>query len=129
MGSFATTRLDAPNALATTTDPLPQQPVRLQLGGPLAKDRMFGFANVERTQQDKTGFVTIAPANVAAVNAALDAFGYRRAAVATGGFPTGYDTTNVFGRVDQVDAAGTRLEARYSLYDVAQRRTRATSAG
>ena len=99
-GFFRGDALDARNALATAADPLSQQQFGMTLGGPLAKDRTFGFANVERTQQDKTGYVTITPDSAAAVNAALDAFGYGGPRVASGGFPTGYDTTNVFGRLD-----------------------------
>ena len=117
-GFFRNDALDAPNALATSTDPLTQSQYGFTLGGPVARDRTFAFANVERTQQDKTGFVTISPDNVAAVNTALDAQGAGGVRIATGGFPTGYDTTNFFGRVDHTAARGTRVEARYSIYDV-----------
>ncbi len=85
-GFFRNDALDARNALATSPDPLSQQQYGITFGGPLSKDRTFGFANVERTQQDKTGFVTIAPANVTAVNAALDAFGYGGPRIGTGAF-------------------------------------------
>ena len=68
--------------------------------------------------------MTITPDSVAAVNAALDAFGYGGPRVATGGFPTGYDTTNVFGRLDHSGGKGTRVEARYSLYDVSSANAR-----
>jgi len=117
-GFFRSDALDARNPLATSTDPFSQQQYGVTFGGPLSKDRTFGFANVERTQQDKTGFVTITPASVAAVNAALDAFGYGGPRVASGGFPTGYTTTNVFGRLDHSAGTGARIEARYNLYDV-----------
>jgi hypothetical protein len=116
-GFFRDDSLDAPNALATTKDPLSQQQYGLTLSGPLRRDRMFWFANAERTVQDKTGFVTITSANVDAVNAALDAAGYGGPRVAGGPFPTGYRTANFFGRFDRQHARS-RLQARYSVYDV-----------
>jgi hypothetical protein len=117
-GFFRNDALDARNALATSKDPLTQSQYGFSLGGPVRKDRTFWFANIERTQQDKTGFVTIAPASVTAVNQAFDAFGYPGPRIGTGPFATGYQTTNVFGRLDHQATAGSRLEARYSIYDV-----------
>src|SRR6185436_2843112 len=61
----------------------------------------------------------IPQSNVDAVNRALDAFQYRGPQLSTGEFTTGYTTTNLFGRVDGQAATGTRVEFRYSLYDVA----------
>src|SRR5262245_55197451 len=60
-GFFRDDALDARNALATTHDPLRQGQYGFSFGGPVVRDRVFAFGNVERTQQDKTGFVTIAP--------------------------------------------------------------------
>ena len=54
---------------APLKDPLRQNQFGLSLGGPIAKDRTFWFGNFERTQLDRTGIVTIAPAAVAAINA------------------------------------------------------------
>jgi hypothetical protein len=109
---------------ALLKDPLRQNQFGLSLGGPLTKDRRFWFANVERTALDRTGVITIAPLTVALVNATLDATRYPGPRIATGDFPTGFDTTNVFGRVDQQAAAGARLEARYNLYRVTSRNAR-----
>jgi len=117
-GFFRNDALDARNALATGKDPLTQSQYGFSFGGPAAKDRTFWFANIERTQQDKTGIVTINPSNVDAVNAALDAFRYSGPRISTGGFPTGYDTTNVFGRLDHRATVGSSLQLRYSVYDV-----------
>jgi hypothetical protein len=123
-GFFRDDALDARNPLAISKDPLTQRQYGFTLGGPVTRDRTFWFANIERTEQHKTGIVTITPANVAAINQTFDAFGYRGPRVATGQFPTGYDTTNLFGRVDHQAPAGTRLELRYSLYDVGSQNAR-----
>jgi len=117
-GFFRNGRVDARNALATRKDPLTQSQYGVTFGGPVVKDRTFWFANVERTQQDKNGIVTITPANVAAINGAMAAAGYRGPAAATGEFLTGYDTTNVFARVDHT-VASSRIQLRFSGYTVA----------
>ena len=118
-GFFRDDKLDARNPLATRQDPLTQSQYGLSFGGPIVKDRLFWFTNAERTQQHKTGIVTIPRGDVDAVNRALDAFGYRGPQLSTGEFSTGYTTTNLFGRVDGQAATATRVELRYSLYNVA----------
>lgn len=110
--------LDAKNALAARKDPLTQHQYGLTGGGPIVRDRTFWFANVERTAQDRTGIVTIAPAAVTSINSVLDATGYRGPRISTGEFATGYHTTNLFGRVDQQARAGSHVALRYSFYDV-----------
>lgn len=117
-GFFRDDSLDAPNALATGKDPLTQYQYGFTMGGPLERDRTFWFANAERTVQDKTGFVTISPDNVAAVNRALDAAGYGGPRIATGPFATGYRTMNAFGKVDHQATSSSRLQLRFSIYDV-----------
>lgn len=98
---FRDEAFDAKNPLAARKDPLRQHQFGVTFGGPLVKDRTFWFANIERTTQDRTGIVTIAPGAVAAVNRVLDAVGYGGPGIATGEFATGYHTTNLFGRVDR----------------------------
>jgi len=71
-GFFRDDRLDARNPLAVQKDPLTEQQYGLSFGGPIVKDRTFWFANVEETRQNRTGIITIAPADGAAINAALD---------------------------------------------------------
>jgi hypothetical protein len=109
---------DAQNPLATRKDPLNQNQYGLTLGGPIAADRTFWFSNVERTEQDRTGIVTIAPASVMAINGALDAVAYRGPRIGTGNYPTGYATTNVFGRIDHQATSASRVEVRYGFYNV-----------
>ena len=115
---FRNDRFDEQNPLATRKDPLNQHQYGLTFGGPIVRNRTFWFGNLERTQQDRTGIVTIAPASVATVNAALDAAGYPGPRIGTGNFATGYTGNNAFLRLDHQTASGRRLQLRYSLYHV-----------
>ena len=124
---FRNDAFDTQNPLATRKDPLNQHQFGLTFGGPIVKDRAFWFANVERTQQDRTGIVTIAPASVTAVNAALDAAGYRGPRITTGNFATGYTGTNAFLRADHQAASGPRLQLRYNAYHVSSANARNVS--
>src|SRR5262249_27724139 len=89
---------DAKNPLAARRDPVTGEPLKdplnqhqfgFSLGGPIVKNRTFVFGNVERTQLDRTGVVTIAPAAVGVINSTLDASGYKGPRITTGNFPTG----------------------------------------
>ncbi len=62
--------------------------------------------NAEQTLNERTAYISISDANVSAVNQVLDGVGYRGPRIATGAFTTGYDTTNLFGRVDAQLSAG-----------------------
>ncbi|MCU1386389.1 MAG: hypothetical protein JWL71_5086 [Acidobacteria bacterium] len=115
---FRNDRFDARNPLASRKDPLNQNQFGLTFGGPIVRDRTFWFGNLERTQQDRTGIVTIAPAAVGAVNAVLDGSGYRGPRITTGNFATGYTGNNAFLRVDHQAASGPRLQLRYNVYNV-----------
>ena len=115
---FRNDALDAKNPLAIRKDPLTQNQYGVTGGGPVRRNQTFWFANFERTQQDRAGIVTIAPSAVAAINAALDAAGYGGPRISTGQFSTGYDSTNLFGRLDHQATPASRLEVRYNLYRV-----------
>lgn len=117
-GFFRNDRLDARNPLAPQKDPLTQAQYGFSAGGPIVRNRTFWFANVERTAQDRTGIVTVAPPSADAINRALAAPGYGGPTVTTGLYSTGYHTANVFGRVDHQFARGATLAARYNQYDV-----------
>jgi hypothetical protein len=124
---FRNDRFDEQSPLAIRKDPLNQNQFGLTFGGPIVRDRTFWFGNVERTQQDRTGIVTIAPAAVSAVNASLDAAGYRGPRISTGNFATGYTATNAFLRVDHQAGSGARLQARYNVYNVTSANARNVS--
>lgn len=117
-GFFRNDRFDAENALTGTKLPLDQHQDGASLGGPIVKERTFFFANVEVMRQRGAGVLTIAPSSVDAINARLDAVGYRGARIATGAFDTTLDTTNVFARVDHAIGDADELTARVNTYDV-----------
>jgi hypothetical protein len=123
-GFFRNGRWDARNALASRKDPLSQSQFGATLSGPIARNRTFYFANVERAIQDKEGVVTITGTNVSAINTALSRFGYPGPSIETGEFRTGYRSTNVFGRLDHSLSRASRLQVRYSLYDVTSENAR-----
>jgi hypothetical protein len=119
-------RLDAANALSGTTLPLDQKQYGTSIGGPLLRDRMFFFANAEELRQRSVGVITIAAANVAAVNARLDAAGYAGPRISTGTFETTLNTTNLFGRVDHTVTPADQLTLRANTYDVSSENARGT---
>ena len=127
-GYFRDEALDARNAFATGRDPLSQAQLGTSLGGPLRAERTFLFLNGERTNQDRTGFVTISPANLTRLRTALATAGYRAPSPQRGAFSTGYDATNLFARVDHRASAAHLLAFRYSLYDIASPNARSVGA-
>ncbi|MBI1747533.1 MAG: TonB-dependent receptor [Acidobacteria bacterium] len=117
-GFLRNQRLDARNPLATRPDPLTQTQYGASVGGPVKRDRTFWFSNFEQTRQRRAGFITIAPADIAAIYRALDPVDYKRPRLQTGEFPTGLDATNYFMRIDHRPSDAHLLAARYSLYDI-----------
>ncbi len=110
-GFLRNQRIDARNALATRKEPLTQTQYGASLGGPIRKDRTFVFSNFEQSRRQSSGFVTIAPANVAAINAT-------GARIGTGQYGTGYKIANGFARVDHQLSSAHQLMGRYSVYDL-----------
>jgi hypothetical protein len=127
-GFLRSRRMDARNPLSITPDPrdpsrllkdpLTQTQYGATMGGPVARNRTFIFANFEQTRLNNSAVVTISPADVTAINGVLNQFGYAGPRINTGLAPTGYDTTNFFSRVDHHINASNLLTARYSLYDI-----------
>ncbi len=76
-GFFRDDAFNGRNALTGTKLPMDQQQFGGSVGGPVVRNRTFYFANVEQKLLDQTGVVTIAPANVAAINTRLEQVGYQ----------------------------------------------------
>ncbi|MBS1793223.1 MAG: TonB-dependent receptor [Acidobacteria bacterium] len=118
-GFLRNQRFDARSPLAPSRDPLTQTQYGSSVGAPLLKNRTFIFGNFEQTRRNDSNVITIAPANVAAINARLAAVGYRGRMLETGLVPGGYDTTNFFARVDHQLNAANSLTATWNFYDIA----------
>jgi len=117
-GYFRNQRFNAANPLSHTTLPSTQAQYGASLGGPIQKDRTFYFANFERRDLNQSGLITIAPANVQAIDARLLAIGYPGAAITTGLYPNPVHSTNFLAKVDRQWAQNDSFSLRYSLYDV-----------
>jgi hypothetical protein len=109
--------LNAENPLLGQTLPMHQYQYGLSLGGPIARDRTFFFANVEQRNLAQSGLTTILPASVEAINARLEETEYPGEPVATGVYPSPVDTTLGLARLDH-HAGRHRLSLRYSFYRV-----------
>src|SRR5262249_35031264 len=105
-------------ALTNTRLPMDQQQFGASLGGPVARNRTFYFANVERKLLDQTGVTTITGDNVDAINARLHEAGYPGQPVTTGIYPNPVHSTNVLGQIDHQLSGADQLSARYAYYDV-----------
>jgi Carboxypeptidase regulatory-like domain len=127
-GYFRDDAFNASNALTGRTLPMNQQQYGASLGGPMVRDRTFFFTNVERRALDQTGLTTISEANVAAINARLDATEYPGSRVTTGEYFNPVDTVNLLAKIDHSLNERDRLSVRYSLYDVASENSRGAGA-
>ena len=117
-GFLRNQRLDARNPLAPAKDPLTQVQYGASFGAPVVKNRTFIFGNVEQTRRNDSNVITIAPANVTAINNRLRAVGYKGSFVETGLVPGGYDTTNLFARLDHQLDRRNSFTATYNFYDI-----------
>ena len=71
------------------------------VGGPIARDRTFFFANVEQRRLDQIGPGDDSPTrSVSTINARLAAVGYPGPPVTTGVYPNPVDTTHFVGKID-----------------------------
>lgn len=123
-GFLRNQRLNATNALTQTKLPLTQAQYGASLGGPVARQRTFFFANFERKQLNQNGIVTIAPANVALINARLNSIGYKGPQIATGIYPNPVRTNNAFGKIDHRFSQNDEFSIRYNFYNVDSRNSR-----
>lgn len=116
------------NALSGTKLPMSQAQYGASVGGPLRKDRAFYFVNAERRDLDQTGFVSIDPASVDAVNARLAAAGYRGPSISTGNYPNPVDTHNLLAKVEHQFSSRNQFSIRYSRYGVSATNARGAGA-
>ncbi len=127
-GYFRDDAFNGRNALSGTKLPMSQKQYGGSLGGPIAKDRTFFFANAEQRLLDQTGLATISDANVAIVNARLSAVDYPGSPVVTGIYPNPVHSVNVLGKMDHQVNGNDHLSLRYSLYDANSRNSRGAGA-
>jgi hypothetical protein len=125
---FRDDALNARNALIGRTLPMHQSQYGVSLGGPIAKDRTFYFANIEQRRLDQSGLTIISVPDTALVNARLTESGYRGPLVTTGVYANPVDTTNLLVKVDHQINPRDHVGVRYSLYDVASRHARGAGA-
>ena len=127
-GYFRDDAFNGRNALSGTKLPMTQKQYGGSLGGPVAKDRTFFFANAEQRLLDQTGLATISDASVAIVNARLGAVGYPGSPIVTGIYPNPVHSVNVLGKIDHQFNGSDHFSARYSLYDVTSSHSRGAGA-
>lgn len=127
-GFFRDRRLNAKNLLTGKRLPFSQQQFGGSIGGPVRRDRTFFFGNVEDKRQRQTGVMTIADANVAAINARLASTGYRGPSISTGEYSNPVDSLMALAKMDQVLRGGDQLMVRYSAYRVTASNSRNAGA-
>lgn len=116
-GYFRNQRWNAANPLSNTKLPLTQSQYGASIGGPVVRDRTFYFANFEQRLLNQSGLTTITPANVAAINARLDAAAFPGARIATGIYSNPIHLANGLGKIDHRLGAKDQVSVRYSVYD------------
>jgi hypothetical protein len=125
-GFFRNQRFDATNVFAPADptsgirmrSPFTQGQYGASAGGPVRRNRTFLFSNFEQERLHRSGFISIAPSNVTAINAVLDATGYAPPRVVTGEYPTGDVRTSYFARADINPTPNNMFALRYNLYDI-----------
>jgi hypothetical protein len=106
------------NALSGTKLPMNQSQFGGSIGGPITTNRTFYFVNAEQRMLDQTGLATISDADVATINARLDATGYGGPHISTGIYPNPVDSSNILAKVDHQASSRDQLSVRYSRYGV-----------
>jgi len=127
-GFFRNQRFNAANPLSNTKLPSTQAQYGASLGGPIVKNRTFYFGNFEQRQLNQSGLITVTPANVAIINARLDAVNFPGARIGTGIYPNPVHLTSVLAKLDHQFGARDQLSVRYSLYDVSSTNARGAGA-
>ncbi len=117
-------RFNAKNVLAGRKLPISQSQFGGSVGGPIVSNRTFYFTNVEQRRLQQSGFVTILPENVTAVNARLAAASYQGPLITRGVYPNPVDSTNALAKVDHQMNGRDQVGVRYSVYDTSSLNSR-----
>ncbi len=117
-GFLRNQRFDARNPLAPDKDLLTQAQYGASIGGPILSDRTFLFSNFEQTRRNDSLIVTIPAATVTTINNRLDQAGFAGPRIETGLVPSGFDSSNLFARIDHRLNGNNQFAARYSFYDI-----------
>jgi len=127
-GYLRNQRFNAANPLSNGKLPSTQAQYGASLGGPIIHDRTFYFGNFEQRSLNQSGLIIIAPANVNAINARLEATGYQGARISTGLYPSPVHNTNLLAKLDHQFRPNDQFSVRYSLYDVHSNNSRGAGA-
>ncbi len=117
-GYFRDSNWNAANSLSHTVLPLTQAQYGASLGGPIHRDRTFFFTNFEQRILNQAGLITISPANVAVINARLDATNFPGPRISTGLYPNPVHYWNYLGKMDHTFSSRDQFTLRYNTYDV-----------
>jgi len=117
-GYFRNQRFNAANALFNKALPLTQSQFGVSLGGPIVKNRTFYFSNFEMRDLNQSGLATVSPANVAAINARLNAVNYPGPRIFAGLYPNPVHNENFLAKADHEFNSRDQFSVRYSLYHV-----------
>ena len=123
-GFLRNQRLNADNALSQSKLPITQAQYGASLAGPILRNRTFYFANFERKQLNQDGIITIAPANIAAINSRLQAIDYQGTQITTGLYSNPVHTNNFFAKIDHHINDRDQVGVHYSLYEVDSQNSR-----
>ena len=115
---------NARNGLTGTRLPMRQWQFGAAIGGPLARDRAFYFANFERRMLEQNGVTTITRSNVQAVNTRLETVSYAGPRLVTGQYESPVETLNGFVKLEHQINTRSQWALRYALYDVDARNAR-----
>lgn len=127
-GYFRNSDWNAANALSRTVLPQTQAQSGGSLGGPVRENRTFFFTNFEQRILNQSGLITIAPANVAAINARLDAIGHLGPRLTTGLYSSPVRYWTYVGKADHQFNGRDQFTLRYSTYNAKARNQRGAGA-
>jgi hypothetical protein len=127
-GYFRSSRWNAANAISRSVLPMTQSQYGASLGGPVRANRTFFFGNFEQRLLNQSGLITIAPADVTAINGRLDAVAYPGPRIATGQYSNPVHYWTALGKLDHKFSESDQFTLRYNIYDANARNQRGAGA-